>query len=137
MLNNHVVFTGFISERDKRALLRSSTIFAIASPAELQCISALEVMACGLPIVVADQVALPELLDSGNNGASFSHPNTEDFAHRTALLLNDPKGLVAKGGHAAKWVRDYYSYHQTIEKYRELYRWAIGLRPYHSETTDE
>jgi len=40
-------------------------------PNELQSIATLEAMASGLPVVAANAVALPELIEDGRNGVLF------------------------------------------------------------------
>ncbi len=136
VLSDHVVFTGYIKLDDHRDLLREATLFVMPSPAELQCIAALEAMACGTPIVVADQVALPELLDEGRNGRAFHYPSANDLAHQIALLLNEPD-LPRMAEHAVAWTTRHHSVRQTVRQYRSLYEWAMRLHPFRSEIADE
>ena len=132
-LGTHCMFTGYVSDDDKRSLLRESTLFVIPSPAELQCISALEAMACGVPIVVADRVALPALIDGGKNGVTFHYPDAQDLAHQMAQLLNEPKKVAAMRKHTRVWTKAHHSSTQTVAQYRHLYQSVKG-RPSHSET---
>lgn len=120
-LGDRCIFTGFVSDEEKRALLRRADVFAIASPAELQCIAALEALACGTPVVVSDQVALPELLDGGKNGASFHYPDVSDLAHKINELLNDGPRRRQMGRAARRWIIDNHTYECTVDQYRELY----------------
>ena len=93
----------------------------MASPAELQCIAALEALACGTPVVVSDQVALPELLDGGKNGASFHYPDVNDLVHKIDELLNDESRRRQMGRAARQWIIDNHTYERTVDQYRELY----------------
>ncbi|PID31487.1 hypothetical protein CR983_00855 [Candidatus Saccharibacteria bacterium] len=121
-LKRVVRFTGFVSEDDKRDLLRISDVFVMASPAEFQCISALEALACGVPVVVAGRVALPELTDGGRNGLVFTYPDSADCAAKIAELLDDEPRRRAMADAARTWVVDNHSIAATIEAYRRLYR---------------
>ena len=120
-LGNRCIFTGFVSDEEKRALLRRADILAMASPAELQCIAALEALACGTPVVVSDQVALPELLDGGKNGVSFHYPDVNDLARKIDELLNDEPRRRQMSRAARQWIIDNHTYERTVDQYRELY----------------
>ena len=120
-LGDRCIFTGFVSDEEKRALLRRADILAMASPAELQCIAALEALACGTPVVVSDQVALPELLDGGKNGDSFHYPDVNDLAHKIDELLNDEPRRRQMSRAARQWIIDNHTYERTVDQYRELY----------------
>jgi len=67
-----VSFVGYVQDEDLLALRRETTIFAISSEAELQSLSTMEAIACGLPVVAANACALPELVHHGENGLLFS-----------------------------------------------------------------
>ncbi|WP_461962910.1 glycosyltransferase [Curtobacterium sp. 24E2] len=69
-LEDRVRFLGFVSDESKRTALTNGTVFAMPSTAELQSISSLEAMASGLPVVAADSMALPHLIDG--NGYLFT-----------------------------------------------------------------
>ena len=120
-LGDRCIFTGFVSDEEKRALLRRADILAMASPAELQCIAALEALACGTPVVVSDQVALPELLDGGKNGDSFHYPDVNDLAHKIDELLNNEPRRRQMSRAARQWIIDNHTYERTVDQYRELY----------------
>src|SRR6266480_2159340 len=61
-LTDRVSFLGFIHDKDLAPLYRLADVFAIPSEAELQSLTTMEAMACGLPVVAADAYALPELV---------------------------------------------------------------------------
>ena len=124
-LDDSCIFTGYVTDSEKRVLLQQADIFAIASPAELQCIAALEAMSCKTPIVVADQVALPELLNGGGNGFSFCYPNSQDLAAKINNLLDDDKLRQKMSRNAQQWVVHYHSKEHTINQYRTIYRRLI------------
>ncbi len=125
-LGDRCIFTGFVSDEEKRALLRRADLFATTGPAELQCIAALEALACGTPVVVADQVALPELLDDGKNGISFHYPDIDDLAHKIDELLNDVSRRHQMSRAARRWIVDNHTFERTVERYRSLYSEIIG-----------
>ncbi len=118
----HCIFTGRISDEEKIELLRFATIFVMPSPAELQCISALEALSCNVPIVVADQAALTELVLEAKNGYSFSYPDADDCARAIIELLQRPlpPSLLEKNGR--EWTLHNHDQAITVRQYQDTYR---------------
>jgi glycosyltransferase involved in cell wall biosynthesis len=92
---NNVRFLGYIPEEKKADIYRQSTVFVIPSTAEAQSIVSLEAAACGLPLILADAAALPELISSEHpNGLLFTPNNPIDLAAKTDSLLANPSQLA-------------------------------------------
>lgn len=85
-----VKFLGFVPESQKADLYRQATIFVMPSPAESQSIASLEAAACGLPLLLANAAALPELIDpTFPNGLLFDPNKPWELATRIdQMLLN-------------------------------------------------
>jgi glycosyltransferase involved in cell wall biosynthesis len=66
-----VTFLGFVPDDELPGLYSISSCFINGCIAELQCIAAMEGMASGLPVILANAVALPELVQHGENGFLF------------------------------------------------------------------
>jgi phosphatidylinositol alpha 1,6-mannosyltransferase len=88
-LEKRVSFLGFVRDEDLLALRRSSDFFVIPSVADLQSLSTMEAMACGLPVIAANAYALPELAHHNENGFLFQPGNTDELAHYMDLLASD------------------------------------------------
>src|SRR5260221_1955821 len=88
-INDRVSFLGYVRDADLFALRRSSELFVIPSEADLQSLSTMEAMACGLPIIAADAYALPELVHHEENGFLFEPGNSDELANQLDLLLHD------------------------------------------------
>jgi phosphatidylinositol alpha 1,6-mannosyltransferase len=88
-LEKRVSFLGFVSDEDLLPLRRSSDFFVIPSVADLQSLSTMEAMACGLPVIAANAYALPELAHHNDNGFLFQPGNTDELAHYMDLLASD------------------------------------------------
>jgi glycosyltransferase involved in cell wall biosynthesis len=80
-INHRVRFTGFIPAEDVPGLLNSVDVFVMPSEAELLSISTLEAMACGRPVLLANALALPELVRYGENGYLFKPGDVKDLVH--------------------------------------------------------
>lgn len=72
-VSNRVIFAGYQSEENLIRCYRSADIAATASRFETQCMTALEAMACGLPIVCANARALSDYVKDGVNGFLFDN----------------------------------------------------------------
>jgi len=82
-----VTFAGFLSGRDDLATLLASADVALApGPAETFGLAALEALACGTPVVVSAESALPEVI--GQAGASVAG---DDFAAGVRDVLARPE----------------------------------------------
>ena len=92
-----VTFTGMVPEEDKYELHRVADMFGVASPNELQCLSMLESMACGKPIVAVDAGALAELVHDGENGYLVDVDDVDAFARSFAKLIEDEPQRKAFG----------------------------------------
>jgi glycosyltransferase involved in cell wall biosynthesis len=123
-VKEQVNFLGKITENEKLELLQTVSLFAITSPAELQCISGLEALSCGLPVVVADQMALTELADGGKNGLLFHYPNEKDLANKICTLLKDEKRREICGKNGREWILRYHQLTLARELFEKIYKQA-------------
>ncbi len=119
-LGDRVKFTGFIPNEDLPRLLNSIDVFTMPSDAELLSIASLEAMACGRPLLVANAIALPELVTQGENGYLFK-PNDATDAARCMELLADHPEHWPEMGHASYLRAQDHSLEKTTARYEELY----------------
>jgi glycosyltransferase involved in cell wall biosynthesis len=125
-LKDAIGFLGKVSEEEKRALLQSATVFAIASPSELQCISGLEALSCGLPVVVADQMALTELVDHEKNGLLFHYPDAKNLADHICSLFEDTKLRETYGKNGREWILQHHQLAHALKLFEKIYHQAIA-----------
>ncbi len=120
-LGDRVRFTGFIPNEDLHILLNSVDVFTMPSEAELLSIASLEAMACGRPVLLANAVALPELVTQGENGYLFEPGDPADAARRMEELADHPERW-AEMGHASYRRAQEHSLEKTITRFEELYK---------------
>ena len=82
-------FPGWVSEKEKLALLWRSDLLLLPSYGEGLPLCVLEAMACGLPIVCTDVGGLADLVQHGENGLLFKPGEVGVLARHIATLLND------------------------------------------------
>lgn len=120
-LHDRVSFLGFISDIDMVPLYRLADVFGIASEADLQSLTTMNAMACGLPVVAANAYALPELVHHEENGFLFTPGNSEEMAGYLDRLVRDAD-LRAKMGARSLEVIAEHDRVKVLEEWETLYR---------------
>ena len=100
-LGGAVTFLGFVSEDDKRRLLRRAWAVVFPSPKEGWGITNVEAAACGTPALASDSPGLRESVRHGVTGYLVLHGDSGALADRMLALAADPD-LVERLGRAAR-----------------------------------
>lgn len=120
-LENHIKFLGYIPEEKKVDLYRQATVFVLPSTAEAQSIVSLESAACGLPLILANSAALPELINPDHpNGVLFSPNDPIDLATKIDLLLSNPQRLTKMGENSRRLAKTH-DLNKVISDYEQTY----------------
>jgi glycosyltransferase involved in cell wall biosynthesis len=93
-IQDHVIFTGFVTDIELPYLYRLSNCFIISSTAELLSLGALQGMAAGLPVIAVNAGALSELIQPGENGFLYSSGDISALAGQICDILGNK--LLAK-----------------------------------------
>lgn len=86
-LKGRVHFTGFVADEDLPALYSLASAFAFPSWYEGFGLPVLEAMACGTPVVVADNSSLPEVV--GTAGLMVSAADRDQLAEALLSVITD------------------------------------------------
>ena len=100
-LGEAVRFLGFVSDEEKRRLLRRSWAVVLASPKEGWGISNVEAAACATPALASDSPGLRESVRHGETGFLVPHGDVPALAERMLALAQDP-ALVERLGRGAR-----------------------------------
>ncbi|MBF4605542.1 glycosyltransferase [Curtobacterium sp. VKM Ac-2884] len=119
-LEDRVRFLGFVSDEVKRTALTNGTVFAMPSTAELQSISSLEAMASGLPVVAADSMALPHLIDG--NGYLFAPGDEHDLAAKLEAVLTASDAEYTAMRERSSAMIEAHDINRTLTTFEALYR---------------
>src|SRR3989338_3870872 len=109
-----IVFTGFVTDEQKRLYFSAADVFISASKTETQGLVAIEAMACGTPVVVANALALPDAVKNGYNGYTFKPDDPEDLARKVKKI----KTLMKKN---ARETAKKYTVPKMTKQLEELY----------------
>lgn len=127
---DRVFFLGFVPDEDLPLVYAAGGAFAIAGVAELQSIATLEAMSTGLPVVAADAMALPHLVEEGRNGFLFPPGDPVRLADRLLLVLG-PRGRAL--GAASRELARRHDHHRSLERFEEVYTRLRGAAPARAE----
>jgi len=124
-LQECVHFLGYVPEEDLPAIYRASDLFSMMSIYEVQSIPTLQALATGLPVVAADAVALPEIVQDGINGFLVPPRNPEALATAWMSIIQSPEMAAHMGRESLVIVREHAETY-TFDQYESLYREAIA-----------
>lgn len=129
-VEKNVKFAGFISDGDLPDFYKRGSLFVIAGQAELQSIATMEAMATGLPVVVADAMALPELCRDGENGFLFAPRDSDAFASAVIKIFTVP-GLREKMSAKSLEIIQNHDINRVMEQFENLYKESINQQVNH------
>ncbi|MFD3684690.1 glycosyltransferase [Nocardiopsis sp. NPDC058631] len=122
---DRVLFLGFVPHTGLPDVYRCADVFAIAGVAELQSIATLEAMASGLPVVAADAMALPHLVEEGRNGYLYRPGSPEELAARIEDVVEDEGERLRMGAHS-RAMASRHRWEDSLARFERIYLEAAG-----------
>jgi N-acetyl-alpha-D-glucosaminyl L-malate synthase BshA len=117
---DRVEFLGNITPVE--GVMGAGDVFLLPSEEESFGLSALEAMACGVPVVASNAGGLPELVAQGEGGFTFPVGDTAAMAAQVLALLEDPAALSRQRELARRRAQEHFSAEKIVTKYEDLYR---------------
>ncbi|MBI4544910.1 MAG: glycosyltransferase family 4 protein [Gemmatimonadetes bacterium] len=111
-LHDRVQILGYVSEEEKRELLRRAWVHVLTSSKEGWGITNLEAAACGTPTVASDSPGLRDSVVDGATGFLVPHGRTDALADRLELLLID-QALRSRMGQQARTFAEHFSWERA------------------------
>jgi glycosyltransferase involved in cell wall biosynthesis len=122
-IEERVIFTGWVPEEDKLALLSGATAFVFPSLYEGFGLPAAEALACGTPVIASNRSSLPEVV--GEGGILVEPTDAEALAEAMEMLLVDD-ALRAELRQRALAQATQFSWKQTALETLAAYRKVVG-----------
>jgi glycosyltransferase involved in cell wall biosynthesis len=119
-ISSDVRFTGKVSRNRVYEELAGAKVFALMSFAEGFCVSAVEAMAAGLPVVASDIDVLHEVI--GDPGVFVNPGDPDEIAKALAELLENSEKRRRQGEEARERARTTFSIDRTVREYAKIYR---------------
>jgi len=119
-LESFVVFRPSLSREEKIDFLTRLTLFCVAARVpEAFGLYVIEAMAAGVPVVLPDHGAFPEILEKTGGGITYSTTEPKSLLHALGEQLRDPSGCSAMGKQGRAAVHEKFSNeglaHQLVE----------------------
>lgn len=116
---DRVHFLGFVPDEVLPEVYAAFDVFCLPGIAELQSIATLEALATGLPVVLADAVALPHLVEQGANGLLYPPGHIDELARAfTTLLTCDRRAM----GAVSRRIAERHAAGRTVARFEQIYR---------------
>jgi glycosyltransferase involved in cell wall biosynthesis len=106
-VEDRVAFLGFVSEEQKRDLLRAAWANVFVSPKEGWGITNIEAAACGTPTIASDSPGLRESVVDGRTGMLVPHGDVPALAAALETLARDRARVDALGREALAFSRGF------------------------------
>jgi N-acetyl-alpha-D-glucosaminyl L-malate synthase BshA len=117
----------FLGERDALPeLLADAALFLLASREESFGLSALEAMACGVPVLATRVGGLPEVVEHGRTGLLTPPDEIATYARHLGELLGDPQRCAAMGAAAREVAVEKFEQVRIVRRYEDLYRRVLA-----------
>jgi len=121
-IEDRVEFRGLVSDEELRRAYLRADIFCMPGTAELQSLVTLEAMSASTPVLLANAMALPHLVEQGRNGFLFEPGDSTEVAGRITEILELPGDERLKMGQHSRTMVDSHSLEGTLATFEKLYR---------------
>jgi N-acetyl-alpha-D-glucosaminyl L-malate synthase BshA len=124
-LNDKVFFLGKIDA--VAPLLAGAYLFLLPSSSESFGLSALEALACGVPVIGTTAGGLPEVVRQNETGVLCDVGDIDAMSEAAVAILSDRDRWTAMGTLAAADARERFSLDAIVGEYEAFYEYALGL----------
>ncbi len=114
-----VLVTGF--KEDVAPYLQAMDVYVLSSTTETSCLSVMEAMSTGLPVISTPVGFVQDYITEGENGFFFPQKNDFVLAKHLQTLYNDKRLRKNIGLHARKTITKRFSWKKTNARLKEIF----------------
>jgi N-acetyl-alpha-D-glucosaminyl L-malate synthase BshA len=114
------------TQQDIAEIAAMADVFLLPSELESFGLSALEAMACGVPVIGSDAGGLPEVVRHAESGYLLPVGDVEGMAARTIEILKDDERRRAMGEAARHRVESLFDADRVVSQYEAAYARVLG-----------
>ena len=119
-VKSHVTLTGFVDGREKASLLADTDVWVLPSREENFGIAIVEAMACGLPVVVSDNVGIQTDITAAKAGIVV-RLEVAEFVEALSTLVSDANLRRTYGINGKEFVRGSLTWDVTAKQMLRVY----------------
>jgi glycosyltransferase involved in cell wall biosynthesis len=119
-----VHFHGFLSDEELLRTYARADVFCMPSIAELQSLATMEAMSAATPVVLADAMALPHLVRSGENGYLYPPRDVRALAAAIDDVLDD-RATIDRMGKASEHLVARHDIAQVLGRFEAIYEHVL------------
>jgi L-malate glycosyltransferase len=108
-------------------LLAGADLFLLPSSSESFGLSALEALACGVPVIGSNTGGLPEVVREGETGVLRPVGDVEGMGEAAVAILTDRDRWNAMSSVAAADARERFSLDEIVGAYEQFYEYTLSL----------
>lgn len=124
-ISKNVVFTGFVSDKDKLAAYVDSDVVVYPSIFESFGLVPLEAALCSKPVIVSDDGAMAEIVNKGGFGMSTKYGEAAQLMEVLQKMLNNPETAKEMGRKGRQFVKENYNWSNIVSKLEAVYSSSI------------
>jgi glycosyltransferase involved in cell wall biosynthesis len=114
-IEDKVIFTGRVKEKDLIRLYQNADVYTYTSPQEDFGLGPLESMACGTPVVAWDYAGPKETVKNGVTGYLAKPYELDDFSEKVKELLLNRELNESMSRNGVEWVRSNHSWDRHVD----------------------
>ena len=127
-LENQVIFTGYIKEKDKVQHYQLADILLLPSLVEGFGMTIIEAGACGVPSIGADHYSIKEIIQHKKTGLLAQPNNLDDWTEKTVELIKSKTLRQQMGKFVQKHVRSKFSWDNAIKMHLKIFNQLINKK---------